>query len=50
MSTIITELAVLDVTKKGLVIRELARETNLEEVRSKTGAPLLIPEEEITRF
>ncbi len=35
---------------EGLMLRELARETSLEEVREKTGAPLLLPEGEIPRF
>jgi 3-oxoacid CoA-transferase B subunit len=48
--TIITELAVIDVAPEGLMLRELARETSLDEVREKTGAPLLLPEGEIPRF
>jgi 3-oxoacid CoA-transferase B subunit len=38
--TIITELAVIDVTPEGLMLRELARETDLTEVREKTAAAL----------
>ncbi|MEJ2638879.1 MAG: 3-oxoacid CoA-transferase subunit B [Desulfosarcinaceae bacterium] len=41
VKTIITELAVIDVTPQGLQLRELARETSLEEVQRKTAAPLL---------
>ncbi len=37
---IITELAVIDVTPNGLVLREIATDTTLEHVRSATGAPL----------
>jgi 3-oxoacid CoA-transferase subunit B len=48
--TIITELAVIDVTPQGLMLRELARETSLEEVRDKTEASLLVPEGEIPWF
>jgi 3-oxoacid CoA-transferase B subunit len=48
--TIITELAVIDVTANGLLLRELATETSLAEVREKTAAPLLVSAGEIPRF
>ncbi|MFH1137945.1 MAG: 3-oxoacid CoA-transferase subunit B [Pseudomonadota bacterium] len=48
--TIITELAVLDVTEKGLALRELAVETDLDEVKARTGASFSIPAGEIPRF
>jgi 3-oxoacid CoA-transferase subunit B len=35
---IVTELAVIDVTAEGLVLRELAEDTTLEEVRAATSA------------
>jgi 3-oxoacid CoA-transferase subunit B len=41
---IITDLAVLDVTPAGLVLRETAEGVTEEEVREKTGAPILIRE------
>ena len=47
---IITELAVMDVTDQGLALREMAVETDLDEVRTKTAAPFSIPEGEIPRF
>jgi 3-oxoacid CoA-transferase subunit B len=40
---IITDLAVIDVTGEGLVLRELASGTSVEEVRAKTGPELLVP-------
>ncbi len=40
--TIITELAVIDVTKDGLVLREAAEGVTAEEVIEKTGAKLII--------
>ena len=39
---IITDLAVIDVTPGGLVVRELAEGTSLETVRAATGAPLQV--------
>ena len=37
---IITDLAVIDITPVGLVLRELAPGVSADEVRQKTGAPL----------
>jgi 3-oxoacid CoA-transferase subunit B len=37
---VITDLCVLDVTPKGLVLAELAPDVKVEDVRSKTGVPL----------
>jgi len=48
--TIITELAVIDVTPQGLMLREMAEETSFDEVREKTDVPLLFGEGEIPRF
>ena len=41
---IITELCVLHVTDKGLVLEELAPDVTVEDVVAKTGAELVIPE------
>ena len=38
---VITDLAVVDVTPEGLVLRELAPGVTVDEVRDKTAAPLL---------
>jgi 3-oxoacid CoA-transferase subunit B len=40
---IVTELAVIDVTPQGLVLRELAPDTTLEHVQSLTEPKLLLP-------
>ncbi len=40
---IITDLAVIEVTPQGLVLRELAPGVTLDEVRAATGAPLHVP-------
>jgi 3-oxoacid CoA-transferase subunit B len=39
---IVTELAVIDVTAMGLVLREIASDTNVEAVKKATGATLYI--------
>jgi 3-oxoacid CoA-transferase subunit B len=41
---IVTEMAVIDVTPDGLVLREIAADTTLNKVRAATGAPLGIAE------
>ena len=40
--TIVTDLAVIDVTPIGLVLREIAADTTIEAVRAATGAALFI--------
>jgi 3-oxoacid CoA-transferase subunit B len=40
---IITDLAAIDVTPDGLVLRELAPGVSLDDVRAATGAPLHVP-------
>ena len=42
MSLIITELAVIEVTPRGLALKELSSETTLEAVRAATGATLIV--------
>ena len=44
---IITDLCVLDVTPEGLILRELASDVSLEDVRARTGASVrfAIPDE-----
>jgi 3-oxoacid CoA-transferase subunit B len=42
---IITELAVVDVTDTGLVLREVAPGVSVEEVLAATGAPLTVPDD-----
>ena len=45
VNQIVTELAVVDVTAKGLVLREIAMDTTVDLVRAATGAPLLVERE-----
>ena len=40
--TIVTELAVIDVTPRGLVLKEIATDTTVEAVRAATGAALVV--------
>ena len=44
VDTIITELAVIRVTPTGLVLKEIAPDTNVDEVRRLTGAALAVRE------
>ncbi len=44
VSLIVTDMAVLDVTPQGLVLREIAQDHTLDEVIKATDADLLIPE------
>jgi 3-oxoacid CoA-transferase subunit B len=45
VNQIITELAVIDVTPKGLVLKEIAADTTLDQVKAVTGATLHIEKE-----
>lgn len=45
VNRIITDMATIDVTPEGLVLRELAPGVTAEEVRAATGAELHVPEE-----
>ena len=49
VNLIITELAVIEVTGEGLVLRELGPEATIDEVKAATGAQLIIPKD-IKRF
>jgi acetate CoA/acetoacetate CoA-transferase beta subunit len=42
---IVTEMAVMEVTPTGLVLREIGPDTTIEEVVAATGATLIIPED-----
>jgi 3-oxoacid CoA-transferase subunit B len=44
VNRIVTELAVIDVTLQGLVLREIASDTTLAAVIAATGAPLTVTE------
>jgi len=50
VNLIITEMGVIEVTEKGLVLRELGPEATVEEIKAATAAELIIPEGEIARF
>ena len=50
VNTIITELAVIDVTADGLVLREIAAETDLDTVIKRTEARLVIPGSALIHF
>ena len=42
VNLIVTELAVIEVTPRGLVLKEIAAETTLEQVKQATGAELIV--------
>ena len=42
VNLIVTELAVIEVTPRGLVLREIASDTTLDNVRAATGATLIV--------
>jgi len=44
VSQIVTELAVIDVTPEGLVLREIASDTTLDAVIAATAAQLTVAE------
>jgi len=43
VNLIITEMGVIEVTKEGLVLKEIQKDTTIDEVRSLTEAELIIP-------
>jgi 3-oxoacid CoA-transferase subunit B len=44
VNRIVTELAVIDVTEQGLLLREIASDTTLDAVLAATGATLIVAE------
>ncbi|MCK5072434.1 MAG: CoA transferase subunit B [Bacteriovoracaceae bacterium] len=44
VSLIVTDMAVMEVTKTGLVLKEISYWTNIEDVKKATEADLIIPE------
>jgi len=50
VNTLITELAVIEVTAAGLLLLEIAAGIDVKQVLAKTGAPLIIPEGELPLF
>jgi len=43
VNLIVTEMAVIDVTPGGLVLREIAEDTTVDKVKAATGADLTVP-------
>ncbi|SFJ08170.1 3-oxoacid CoA-transferase subunit B [Celeribacter neptunius] len=50
VARIFTDLAVVDVTLEGFVLRELADGVSVKEVSEATGAKLILPDTDIPRF
>ena len=44
VNLIVTEMAVIEVGGRGLVLKEIASNTTVEAVREATGAPLIVHE------
>ena len=44
VNLIVTERAVIEVTPEGLVLREIAADTTIDDVQGATGTPLIIPD------
>ena len=44
VNLIVTELAVIEVTPTGLLLREIAADTTVDRVKVATGAPLAVPQ------
>jgi len=44
VNLIVTEMGVMEVTDKGLVLKEINPEFTIEEIKNATGATLIIPE------
>jgi len=44
VNMIVTELAVIEVTPDGLVLREIAADTTVEHVKAATGTTLIVPD------
>src|SRR5438093_6698579 len=47
VNMIVTELAVIDVTNRGLVLKEIASDTTVDAVRAATEAPLIVEPQEL---
>ena len=43
VNLIVTEMAVIEVTPQGLVLKEIASDTTVEKVKAATGADLIVP-------
>jgi acyl CoA:acetate/3-ketoacid CoA transferase beta subunit len=39
---IVTEMAVIEVTERGLALKEIASDTTIEAVKAATGVPLIV--------
>jgi 3-oxoacid CoA-transferase subunit B len=48
VNLIVTELAVIEVTPRGLVLKEIASDTTVDKVRQATGADLIVDRTPIT--
>lgn len=45
-----TDMAVIDISAEGLILREIAEETSVDEVIAATAAPLQVADGELPRF
>jgi acyl CoA:acetate/3-ketoacid CoA transferase beta subunit len=50
VNLIVTELAVIEVTSRGLELKEIASDTTVEKVRAATGTALIVETDQLVTW